>query len=473
MNDLIKRRSFLKQLGVSAGAVPFLSGLPGLNEVLAANQTGPRKRVVIMFSPNGTIPKEFWPDQQGKDFAFKRILKPLEPYRDRMTVLNGVSNRIGGDGDRHMRGMSCLLTGTELFPGNIQGGSDSPAGWASGISIDQELKNFFQANEATKTRFGSLEFGVAIPNRADPWTRMSYSGPNKPVAPIDDPKRMMERLYGKMEDKESLVSIVDDVREEIKSISSKLANEDRALLDQHLQLVHELEKELSSQKDNDELAHPMPDIDPKVELVNENTPRISRIQIDLLVNSLANEMARVATLQYMRSVGQARMNWLGIEEGHHGLSHEPDNNKDAEEKLVRINEWFCGELAYLVKKLDETPEPGQDGTMLDHTLVVWLNELGKGNTHTLENIPFVLLGGEKATGFNMGRYIQMPKNTPHNRLWLSVAHSMGHRIETFGTQSYCQGGPLDLVSEMAPPPAPKPKPQQKAKPKPAQPQKTA
>ena len=66
---------------------------------------------------------------------FKRILKPLEPWKDRVNVLHGLSNRIGGDGDRHMRGMSCLLTGTELFPGNIQGGSDTPAGWASGISI--------------------------------------------------------------------------------------------------------------------------------------------------------------------------------------------------------------------------------------------------------------------------------------------------------------------------------------------------
>lgn len=466
MNDLTARRQFLKQLGVSAGAIPFLSGLPGVGNLLAANQAGPKKRVVIMFSPNGTIPKEFWPDQAGKDFTCKRILKPLEPYRHRMTVLNGVSNNIGGDGDRHMRGMSCLLTGTELFPGNIQGGSDSPAGWASGISIDQEIRNFFQSQEATKTRFGSLEFGVAVPNRADPWTRMSYAGPNKPVAPIDDPKRMMERLYGKMEDKESLVSIVDDVREDIKKISSKLATEDRVLLDQHLQLVSELEKELASQSESDELAHPMPDIDPKIELVNENTPRISRIQIDLLVNSLANDMSRVATLQYMRSVGQARMNWLGIEEGHHGLSHEPDNNAEAEEKLTKINEWFAAELAYLVKRLDETPEPGQDGSMLDNTLIVWLNELGKGNTHTLENIPFVLIGGEKATGFKMGRYVQMPKNTSHNRLWVSVAQSMGHQIETFGNQIYCQGGALDLVSEMtAPNPAP-------AKPKPAQPKQT-
>ncbi|MFT4691310.1 MAG: hypothetical protein ACI9OD_003533, partial [Limisphaerales bacterium] len=132
------RREFLKGLGVSAAALPFLTGLPGLN----AAEGSAKQRLIIMFSPNGTIPGEFWPDQDGADFNLKRITKPLEPFKKQMLMLRGINNKVGGDGDRHMRGMSCLLTGTELFPGNIQGGSDTPAGWASGISIDQELKNF-------------------------------------------------------------------------------------------------------------------------------------------------------------------------------------------------------------------------------------------------------------------------------------------------------------------------------------------
>lgn len=444
MNTPHDRRQFLKSLGISAGAAPFLTGLPGFNSLHAAEQGGRKQRVIIMFSPNGTVPGEFWPEGEGKDFKLKRILKPLEAFRDRMTVINGLSNKIGGDGDRHMRGMSCLLTGTELLPGNIQGGSDTPAGWASGISIDQELKQFFQKNEATRTRFGSLEFGVAVPHRADPWTRMSYAGANQPVAPIDDPGQMIEKLYGKQRDKASLTGIVDSVSADLKKMSSKLGSEDQHLLTEHLNLIRELEQEISHQGESDSLAHPMPDIDPKIELVNDNTPRISRMQMDLLVNAMANDMTRVATLQFMRSVGQARMQWLGIEEGHHGLSHEPDNNAEATEKLTKINEWFAGELAYLLKKLSDTPEPGADGSMLDNTLVVWLNELGKGNTHTLDNIPFVLFGGEKATGFKMGRRLNLPDKTPHNRLWLSIAHAMGHRIDTFGTDLFCSDGPLNL-----------------------------
>lgn len=183
--NTIPRRKFLRDLGISTAALPFIGGLPSL----FANPAAPvrKKRLVIMFSPNGTVQEKFWPDAVGKDFQFKSILEPLAPFRDKTLLLKGVYNKIQGDGDRHMRGMSCLLTATELAPGNIQGGSDTPAGWASGISIDQEIKNFLQGRAETQTRFGSLEFGVAVPKRADPWTRMSYAGANKPVAPIDDP----------------------------------------------------------------------------------------------------------------------------------------------------------------------------------------------------------------------------------------------------------------------------------------------
>jgi hypothetical protein len=152
-------------------------------------------------------------------------------------------------------------------------------------------------------------------------------------------------------------------------------------------------------------------------------------------------MARVATLQYTKSVGQARMNWLEISDPHHSLSHEPDKNTEAQDKLLKINRWFCGELRYLLERLANTPEPGDAGTLLDHTLVLWVNELGKGNNHTLDNIPIVMVGG--GFGFQMGRSLRFD-NLPHNRLHLALAHAVGHRIETFGKISLCEGGPIDL-----------------------------
>jgi len=358
-----------------------------------------------------------------------------------MLVLNGVCNKVRGDGDNHMRGMSCLLTGIELFPGNVMGGGGAPAGWASGISIDQEIKNYFQSKEETKTRFGSLEFGVGVTDRADPWTRMSYAGPNQPVAPISDPYQMYHKLYGQLKDKESLQSVLDDVQSDLKKIRKMISAEDRQMLEQHETLVRQMEKDLK-EGEKKKLVAPAPTLDTGVSASqNDEVPHLSRMQVDLLINSFVNDMARVATLQYTKSVGQARMNWLDIKDGHHGLSHEPDNNEDAKKKLTKINQWFAGELNYLLTRLAETPEPGSTGSMLDNTMVIWTNELGKGNSHTLDNIPFVMAGG--GFGFQMGRSLKLDK-VPHNRLHLALAHAVGHRIETFGKKELCSAGPLDL-----------------------------
>lgn len=436
--NALHRREFLKRTGLSAAALPFIVGLPSLGLAAPAR---PRQRLIIMFSPNGTIPKHFWPDEEGRDFTLKEILQPLTPFQDRMLVLHGVCNKVRGDGDNHMRGMSCLLTGIELFPGNIQGGSHTPSGWASGISIDQELKNFFQSREQTRTRFGSLEFGVGVTDRADPWTRMSYAGPNQPVAPISDPYQMYQKLYGQMQDREHLRSVLDDVREDLQRVRRLISAEDRRMLEQHEALVKQMEQEIAASSRQPLRARP-PALEEGVADQNDNLPRLSRMQIDLLVNSFANDMARVATLQFTKSVGGARMNWLNIRDNHHGLSHEPDSNADAVEKLTRINRWFAGELAYLAQRLAETPEPGADGSMLDHTLIVWTNELGKGNSHTLDNIPFVLLGG--GFGFQMGRSLKFDR-VAHNRLHLALAHAVGHRLATFGKKELCEGGPLPLA----------------------------
>lgn len=436
------RRRFLKTLGLNSAALPFLMNLPSLG---FAGSSARKKRLVVMFTPNGTVQKQFWPDKEGADFDLKPILKPLEPFRDQMLVLNGVCDKVRGDGDSHMRGMACLLTGIELFPGNIQGGSHTPAGWSTGISLDQELKNVLQANPETRTRFGSLEFGVMVPDRADTWTRMSYAGPNKPVAPIDNPYHMFEKLYGQLQDRESLTSVLDDVQTDLKKIRSLVSAADRHLLDEQATFVRDMEKQLQATPE-ETTEHAVPEIEQGVREDNDNIPKISKMQIDLMVNSFVSDFSRIATLQYTNSVGQARMRWLGIEDGHHSLSHEGDDDKDAQEKLTKINTWFAEQLAYLVKRLADTPEPGGPGSLLDNTQIVWGNELGKGNSHTLDNIPFVLLGG--GSDFKTGRSLKFNK-VPHHRLLMSLAHSFGHHIETFGNPSYCKDGPLTGLTQEA------------------------
>lgn len=440
MNPLASRREFLRRLNLSAAALPFVLNLPSLAVGAPAAAAKRKQRLVVMFSPNGVVPTNFWPTETGENFQLTPILEPLAPFKKQLLTLHGVNDMIRGDGDSHMRGIGCLLTGIELFPGNIQGGSHTPAGWSSGHSIDQELKNFLQANPATRTRFGSLEFGVGVPERADTWTRMVYAGPNKPIAPIDDPYQMFYKLHGRLKDQATLRSVLDELQADLKKVHSVVGAEDRRLLEEHAGFVREMEQELKNVKD---VGHAVPDMPEGVKDENDNVPQLAKMQIELLVNGLAADFTRIATLQFDRSVGGTKMHWLGIDEGHHALSHEPDGNKSAQEKLTKINRWYCEQLAYLAKRLAETPEPGGEGSLLDNTTIVWTNELGKGNSHTLNDIPFVLVGGG-LDGVKMGRSLKL-KGVPHNRLLLSLAHGLGHTgLTRFGNPDFCTAGPLSL-----------------------------
>jgi hypothetical protein len=183
-------------------------------------------------------------------------------------------------------------------------------------------------------------------------------------------------------------------------------------------------------------------LEPGILEANDRMPTISRMQIDLLVAALAADFTRVVTLQYTNSVGQPHMKWLGVDEGQHDLSHEPNSNADAQEKLTKINTWYAGEVAHLAAKLAATPEPGGDGSMLDHTTILWTNELGEGNSHTREDIPWVMIGG--GLGFRSGRAVEFP-SVPHNRFLLSLAHGFGHTgLDRFGNPDFCGDGPLSL-----------------------------
>ena len=238
---------------------------------------------------------------------------------------------------------------------------------------------------------------------------MVFAGPNQPIAPIDNPYDMFEKMYGKLNDQQTIKSILDPLKEELKSVKSSLGSQGRNLIEQHETFVREMEIEIQAGP-REVNPKALPTIESGVKNENDNMPLLSRMQIELLVNSLQTDMTRVATLQFTRSVGGARLKSLGIEENHHALSHESDRDKDAQEKLTKIDTWFCEQLKYLVDKLATTPEADGSGMMLDNTTVVWTNELGQGNSHTLNNIPFVMVGG--GLDFQYGAVVESTKSWP-------------------------------------------------------------
>jgi hypothetical protein len=436
-NNSIDRRDFFRGSAAAcmAGFIPGLSDL----QLLRFDATT-KKRLVIMFSPNGMVREGFWPATEGPDFEMTPVLQPLESLREQTLVVHGICNKIRGDGDNHMRGMSCLLTANELFPGNIQGGSDTPAGWAKGISIDQELKGFLQSIPETRTRFGTLEFGIRVPEDANPWTRMVYAGPNQPLAPISDPYRMFSKMYDETEQRDNLLGVLDLVKQDLARVREQIDERDRQLIESHSQYIQQMKNDLTDSDRGNFVVDPVK-LPANVANENDNMPELSKMQIDLLVNGFANDLNRIATLQYTKSVGDARMNWLDVNEGHHALSHNPDDDKPTQDKLTRINVWYCQQLAYLAKKLQDTKEPGSNQSLLDNTLILWTNELGHGNSHSLNNLPMVMLGG--GFGFKMGRFVKVNRVST-DRLWLAIAHAMGHPIESFGKPGLSKGGALAL-----------------------------
>jgi hypothetical protein len=267
---------------------------------------------------------------------------------------------------------------------------------------------------------------------------MSYAGPNKPVTPISDPYRMFSKLYGRRKDQENLKSILDILQGDLKKLATHVNAADRQLLEEQATFVREMEQELKTTAPQ-AVGHAVPEFEPGVKEEDDDLPRLSKMQIELMVNSFVSDFARVATMQYTFSVSDVRMRFIGVNDGHHGLSHHEDDDVKAQEQLTRINKWYAEQVSYLARRLAETPEPGGNGSLLDNTLVIWTNELGKGNTHLLDNIPFVLIGN--GLDYKMGRAVKFGEVT-HNRLWMSLAHGFGHHIERFGNPDYCAGGPL-------------------------------
>ena len=435
------RRAFLKALGVSAAA----AGMLPLLETTGTSQGSLfPKRLIIFFSANGTIPKRWRPSGTETNWSIPSdgILTPLAAHKSKILVCDGVDmiSARNGLGDGHQTGMGHMLTGTELLPGPFMGGDGGSAGYAGGISVDQHIANALYNGES----FRSLEFGVqaGAPNN---WSRMCYAGPDAPVEPAQNPHTAFDRLFNDVSlskeraeaRKHRRGSVLDFVSKDFESLKPKVSSNDYARIDQHLTSIRRLESNLAT-GDAEGFACELPT---KGEAFNpdlaENYFATGRLMTDLLVTSLACGMTRVASLQWSRSVSNLALPWAGVpNDRHHDLSHEGDDQSEALEKLVKINRWYAEQFAYLISELEKVPEG--DGTLLDNTLVVWCNELGKGNSHTRNDMPLVIAGGGN-DAFKMGRYLKFGIES-HNNFLLSLCHAMGLQDQqTFGNPAYCLG----------------------------------
>lgn len=448
----LHRRAFLRGAGGALVGLPFLN-LMGCKSSAERRGQATReldafpKRLVILFSANGTVRENWIPTGTETDFQLSPILAPLEPYREKLMVLDGIDMQSAqaGPGDAHQKGMAQLLTGTELLTGNLfTGGNGELVGWGGGISVDQRIAQAI----GKELKFGSLELGVQV-GGANVWTRMAYRGADQPIPPENNPYASFERIFSDVDaDPAALAelkakrrTVLDAVSEDFKRLDSRLGREDRERLERHASSIRDIEARLQRGAGVGE-ACALPEVGEPIDYNSPSAfPDVARLQMDLASMALACDLTRVVTLQFSNSVSNHIFGNLGHTRGHHDFSHEGDSNADAVARLTEINNWYAEQMAYLCGTLDAIPEG--EGTLLDNTVVVWMNELGRGNSHSSRDIPIVM-AGSAGGHFRTGRFLQY-QDTPHNNLLVSLLRAFGIDEDTFGNPQFCTGPLAELL----------------------------
>jgi hypothetical protein len=400
-----------------------------LHSASAQEATFPQ-RLILFWTPHGTVYDAWRPTGSESAFTLGPILQPLAPFQSRLCVLDGLDiTHSAVPAPPHTEGIGLVWTGSHLGAGTRFMTQEYPHDWVEGPSVDQVVASRI----GTTTPYKSLEFGVD-PGGNSPVARMIYAGAGQPLQPESDAGRAFDRLFAGVNLDDAARLEFERARDERRSVlglvssqatraRDRVSMDDRFKLQAHLDGLSALEKRL-------DVARPADCRAPTLE-GGSGEPWQLQQQFDVMAAALSCDMTRVASMQFIFGDNDGHVyDWLGIARGHHDITHEGDSNLEARGQLVQISTWYAEQLAYLLRALDAIPEGA--GTVLDNTLVVWGSELGTGNSHSFEQVPFVLAGGA-AGRLRMGRYLQYGGEA-HNRMLVSICHAMGLTdVTSFGT----------------------------------------
>ena len=430
----LSRRTLLRGLGTSI-ALPLLDSMTPAFAAPAA-KTIPN-RLLFTYIPIGAIMDEWWPAGGEKDFQFKRILKPLAPFSEDLFVLAGLDHHTGyalgdGGGD-HARAGACYLTG--VHPKKTAG-----ADIKAGVSVDQ----IAAMTTGKETRFGSIELGCDDSRTVGACdsgyscayqNSVSWRTESSPMPPETNPRTVFERLFGsddlslspqvRARKTAARKSILDFANEDTRRLAAALGPADRRKIDEYLFAVREIEKRIEgAEKDGNQFQ---PSIG-KPAGVPVLFSDYLKLMFDIQLLAIQADLTRVATFMIGREGSQRTYEEIGISEPHHPLTHHR-GAADNIEKITRINTFHAEQFAYFLGKLKSTREG--DGTLLDHSMVVYGSGIADGNQHSHENLP-MLVAGRGNGGLKPGRYLTYPKGTPTTNLWLTLLDRMDVHPESVG-----------------------------------------
>jgi hypothetical protein len=426
----LHRRTFLKAAGASL-ALPLLDAMVPASSVLAKTAANPRARLGFVYLPHGAIMDKWTPAQEGTNFEFSPILKPLEPFREHVDVVSGLGHRAADTSAVHSLSPTTWLSGVRPKPTQ---GVDAYAGITAdqiaAMKIGQEtpLPSIEIATEDQSGLIGSCDrdYGCIYMNT------LSWRTPTTPMPMEINPRKVFERMFGQggspaerqarlEEDK----SILDALTLQIRDLQRSLGQKDKVAVDDYLESVREIERRIQVASKEQQVAIDLP---PAPVGIPFNFEEHITLMYDLMALAYQANITRVFTYMVAREESNKTYPMVDVHEGHHATSHH-QNRPEKIEKLVRIQHYHIGLFADFIKKLNSIQDG--DGTLLDHSLILYGSNMSNSNQHNHFPLPNLVVG--KAAGNHKGgRHLKYPDHTPMTNLILSMLDKVGVPMDTLG-----------------------------------------
>lgn len=429
------RRTFLQGLGATV-ALPLLDAMVPAATAQAKTAAVPPRRFGVTYVPNGFVMSKWTPSAVGTDFELPPILAPLSERRDRVLVISNLTHQPAvslpgeGSGD-HVRAAASFLTG--VHPKRTEG-PDIRAG----VSLDQivarelgrdtpldSLELCLEANDLA----GSCEAGYSCAYA----NTLAWRTETTPLPMENDPRAVFERLFGDTdsttpEARQSRIrrqkSLLDGLLQDVAKLHGRLGADDRVKLTQYLEAIRDTERRI--QKIEGQSTRELPPTERPVGTPTSYADH-ARLMFDLQVLAFQGDVTRVTTFMMARETSQRPYPEIGIADGHHGLSHH-GGAADKIEQVTKINVFHMTQFAYFLERLAATPDG--DGSLLDHTLLLYGCGLSDSNQHLHNDLPILVAGGRgRLAG---GRHVRLSADTPLTNLQLTLLDALGVPLERFG-----------------------------------------
>jgi hypothetical protein len=429
----LSRRTFLRGAGVTV-ALPFLESMVPAQTPLSKTAANPKSRLACIYIPHGATMDHWTPATEGTGFEFSEILKPLEPYRDYVNVVSGLSHPQAGptDGEDsggaldHNRAVAVFITGA-----HPKKGTQSHVG----VSLDQVIAEKLGQD----TPLPSIELSIEESSLGSDTgfsgayrNTISWKSPTVPLPMEHSPQVVFERLFGdgstdaqRKARREQSISLLDSVLSQVASLNGELPKADRTRLSQYLEEVREIERRIdkAAKQTKSDVGLPEAPVG-----IPDDFEEHLKLMWDLQALAYQAEITRISTLLYSHETSGTVYAKSGVREGFHNASHHSNNRKNMDQFAV-LNRYHISTLTYFFDKLKQTPDG--DGNLLDHSLILYGSTLSDGNEHNHDPLPIVLVGGASGQ-LKGGRHLQYPAHIPMSNLMLSILDKFGIQQDKFG-----------------------------------------